>query len=233
MAPLRVFTNWNSRSSDEFEQIEPYKRYFLICEGENTERWYFKTLISERKALKINSTIDVRYVERTGRELHHSNPVKLIEQGVQIMWDDDSGFEEGDVIILIFDVDIYKSQGEEKLKEVLITAKEKGFWVGITNPSIELFLLLHVPNSYNNIVKPNYSEILKNKKISNKRTFIHKLLSDEIKMNPKSNEDVGLLALNIDTAIEQEKLLNQDLKFCLEKVTSNIGDIISKIKEGK
>ena len=37
MAPVRSYTNWNSRTTDEEEQIEPYRKYFFICEGANTE----------------------------------------------------------------------------------------------------------------------------------------------------------------------------------------------------
>ena len=51
MAPVRSYTNWNSRTTDEEEQIEPYRKYFFICEGANTETWYFKKLIEvEMKA---------------------------------------------------------------------------------------------------------------------------------------------------------------------------------------
>ncbi len=32
MAPVRSYTNWNSRTTDEEEQIEPYRKYFFICE---------------------------------------------------------------------------------------------------------------------------------------------------------------------------------------------------------
>ena len=51
MAPVRSYTNWNSRTTDEEEQIEPYRKYFFICEGANTETWYFKKLIDSRKSV--------------------------------------------------------------------------------------------------------------------------------------------------------------------------------------
>ncbi len=37
MSPVRSYTNWNSRSTDNVEQREPYRKYFFICEGANTE----------------------------------------------------------------------------------------------------------------------------------------------------------------------------------------------------
>jgi len=54
LAPVRSYTNWNSRTTDEEEQIEPYRKYFFICEGANTETWYFKKLIDIRKELNIH-----------------------------------------------------------------------------------------------------------------------------------------------------------------------------------
>ncbi|MGF7145372.1 hypothetical protein HNQ56_003813 [Anaerotaenia torta] len=35
MAPVRSYTNWNSRITDKEEQREPYRKYFFICEGAN------------------------------------------------------------------------------------------------------------------------------------------------------------------------------------------------------
>ena len=32
MSPVRSYTNWNSRSTDYEKQIEPYRKYFFICE---------------------------------------------------------------------------------------------------------------------------------------------------------------------------------------------------------
>ena len=54
MAPVRSYTNWNCRENDAKEQIEPYRKYFFICEGANTETWYFRKLIDIRKSLNIH-----------------------------------------------------------------------------------------------------------------------------------------------------------------------------------
>ena len=34
MAPVRSYTNWNSRSTDNVEQREPYRKYFLFVKGQ-------------------------------------------------------------------------------------------------------------------------------------------------------------------------------------------------------
>lgn len=64
LAPVRSYTNWNSRTTDEEEQIEPYRKYFFIYEGANTETWYFKKLIDIRKALNIHPLIDICLFEK-------------------------------------------------------------------------------------------------------------------------------------------------------------------------
>ena len=79
MAPVRSYTNWNSRTTDEKEQIEPYRKYFFICEGANTETWYFKKLIDIRKELNIHPLIDVRLLEKTEGDRDISFPRRLIE----------------------------------------------------------------------------------------------------------------------------------------------------------
>lgn len=57
--PTHIYTNWNVRSSDSQEQIEPYRKYFFICEGAKTEPSYFKKLIGMRKQLGIHPMIDL------------------------------------------------------------------------------------------------------------------------------------------------------------------------------
>jgi len=48
---VHTYTNWNSRPSDKEEQIEPFRKYFFICEGANTATFYFRRLIDIKKQL--------------------------------------------------------------------------------------------------------------------------------------------------------------------------------------
>ena len=61
--PVHAYTNWNKRESDHEEQVEPFRKYFFICEGANTETFYFKKLIDLRKELGIHPLIDIRLWE--------------------------------------------------------------------------------------------------------------------------------------------------------------------------
>ena len=77
--PAHIYTNWSHRSSDHTEQIEPFRKYYFICEGENTETFYFRRLIDLRKQLNIHPTIHIRLLEKTEADKSLSFPKKLAE----------------------------------------------------------------------------------------------------------------------------------------------------------
>ena len=78
--PVHTYTNWNSRPSDNEEQIEPFRKYFFICEGANTETFYFKRLIDLRKQLGIHPLIDIRLWEKTDEDRNLSFAKNLVHR---------------------------------------------------------------------------------------------------------------------------------------------------------
>ena len=139
MAPVRSYTNWNSRTTDEEEQIEPYRKYFFICEGANTETWYFKKLIDIRKELNIHPLIDIRLLEKTEGDRDISFPRRLIEFAENQKENPEIAFDkERDKMIVVFDGDIF----EEKVLDYdeLVAEGEKNNILAVSNPAFELFL---------------------------------------------------------------------------------------------
>lgn len=109
MAPVRSYTNWNSRSTDNVEQREPYRKYFFICDGANTETWYFRKLIDIRKSLNIHPLIDIRLLEKTEEDKDISFPRKLIAFAKSQKENEEISFDkERDKMIVVFDADIFE-----------------------------------------------------------------------------------------------------------------------------
>lgn len=133
-----------------------------------------------------------------------------------------------DKMIIVFDADIYKTKSEV-YKSILELAGEENI-LAVSNPSFELFLLLHYVNSVNDIIFPEKEQILENKK-EGKRRYITKRLTDISGMNPKENVAIGDLAIHIDTAIGQEKLLNEDITNAIGLITCNVGKVIEDIRK--
>ena len=84
----------------------------------------------------------------------------------------------------------------------------------------------------NEIILPNCADIIKNEWVilpSGRKRFINNLFIQTSGMNPKRNSDIAILAIDVLTAIEQEKRLNNDIRLAKGQLTSNIGNIISTI----
>lgn len=231
MAPIKRYSDWNRRSSDESEQIEPYRKYFFICEGANTETWYFKCLVDNKKQLGIHSTVDICFIEKTEQDRDISYPRKLIEFAEEQKKNEELSFDEDtDVMVIIFDTDIFENKVSDY--DAVLELGEKHNLLGISNPSFELFLLLHYPNAFEMYIKPNETAIIKNEEVG-KRRYIRTLFTDVSGMNPKSNSAVGELALNIDVAIMEEAKINEDIHNAKGHVTCNIAKIIDDIRKNR
>jgi hypothetical protein len=225
--PVHTYTNWNSRPSDEEEQIEPFRKYYFICEGANTETFYFERLIDLRKQLGIHPLIDIRLWEKTEQDKNLSFPKKIVEFANTQKNISENDFDiDRDKMVIVFDGDIF----EEKVQgyDELIHSIEKTDIAAVTNPGFEMFLLLHIENSYETYIKGHEEEFL-NMDEKNTYSYAYNTLRKITGMNAKSNPNIGNLAENVLLAIEQEKLINQDIHQLKGKVSSNVGMIIESI----
>lgn len=170
MPPIILHSNWNQRPSDFEKTVEPLRKYFFICEGANTESFYFKKLISIKKEIGIHSLIDLVFIEKTEEDKDISYPQKLVNfaKNERDKLIELGKFEKNrDFMIITFDLDIFKNK-VKNLDELLIQQDEHLVF-GIAYPSFELFLLLHIDNSLNDIILPNKSIIIANEKIGSQR----------------------------------------------------------------
>jgi len=225
--PIHTYTNWNSRPSDKEDQIEPYRKYFFICEGANTETFYFKKLIDLRKTLGIHPLIDIRLWEKTEEDRDISFPKNLVIFAEKQKTLPENGFDpDYDKMVVVFDGDIF----EEKVPgyDELIASIEETDIAAVTNPGFELFLILHITGSYEQFIKNKENDYLK---MDDAGSYSHatKVFHNITGLNPKRNPAVGELAENIQVAIAQEKLINQDIHNIKGIVSSNIGKIIEGI----
>lgn len=224
--PVHTYTNWNSRPSDREEQVEPYRKYYFICEGVNTETFYFEKLIDMRKELGIHPLIDIRLWEKTEGDRNISFAKNLVKFAHQQKKLEDNGFDEDrDKMIIVFDGDIF----EEKVQgydELIASIEEKDI-AAVTNPGFELFLLLHINGSYEKYILGHEADFLT--MVDGKYAYAYNALLDATGMNAKKNSQIGALAENVLVAIEQERMINQDIHQLKGKISSNIGMIIEGI----
>ncbi len=224
--PVRTYKNWNRRSSDLEEQIEPLRKYYFICEGANTETFYFKKLIDLRKNLGIHPLIDIRLWEKTDKDRNISFAKNLVEFANKQKELVENDFDvEHDRMIIVFDGDIFeeKVEGYDKLIEDI----EKSDIAAVSNPNFELFLLLHKEGSYEDYIKGREEDFLK--MFDGKYSYAKDVLLNITGMNSKKNPQIGDLAKDIVIAIKQEKYINQDIHNIKGRISSNLGLIIEGI----
>ncbi|WP_044974143.1 RloB family protein [Ruminococcus sp. HUN007] len=225
--PVHTYTNWNSRPSDNEEQIEPFRKYFFICEGANTETFYFKRLIDLRKELGIHPLIDIRLWEKTDEDKNLSFAKNLVVFAEKQKTVPDNDFDpERDKMVIVFDGDIF----EEKVQgyDELIAQIEKTDIAAVSNPGFELFLILHIDGGYEQRIKGHEQEYLTMDE-KGSYSYAYNVLLKLTGMNAKKNGKIGNLADNVLMAIEQEKKINQDIHDIKGKVSCNIGKIIETI----
>ena len=224
--PIHTYANWNRRETDQEEQVEPYRKYIFICEGANTETRYFRHLIDIKKQLGIHSRIDIRLWEKTGEDKNLSFPKNLAKFAEEQKNIEENGFyRQFDKMVIVFDGDVF----EEKVSgyKELVESIEEHDIAAVTNPGFELFLILHVKGSVNKYIKGNEAEFLK--RIDNKYKHAYDILHELTGMNAKKNPQIGKMADDILIAIEQEKMINQNIHDIHGRVTSNIGMVIERI----
>lgn len=225
--PVHTYTNWNSRPSDRVEQIEPFRKYFFICEGANTETFYFRKLIDLRKQLGIHPLIDIRLWEKTDEDRNLSFAKNLVAFAEKEKQNPDNDFDyERDKMVIVFDGDIF----EEKVQgyDDLISQIEKTSIAGVTNPGFELYLLLHIEGSYEQWIEGHEADFLSMDE-DGKYSYAYNVLRDLTGMNAKKNPEIGNLADNVLIAISQEKKINQDIHDLKGQVSSNVGKILEEI----
>lgn len=238
MPPIREFSSWTERATDFEDEIEPVRKYIFVCEGGSTEHHYFKSLVEQKNSLGIHPLIGLSYWEKTGIDKDVSNPKALVEFAHRQKELGGANFARGlDYMVIVFDVDIYcrigdgRKGGEECVRQFrdLLNMRDADDIFAITNPSFELFLLMHKENAYTEIIRPHIDELLENKKDGNRR-FAQRLFTDTFEMNPKTNPKVGRLASEVEIAIGEEKNVNQQIESCLDELTSNVGQAIERIQ---
>lgn len=129
-------------------------------------------------------------------------------------------------MIIVFDGDIF----EEKVQgyDDLVASIEESDIAAVTNPGFELFLILHIDESYEHYIKGHEAEFLS---VDEKGKYSHafNVLRNLTGMNAKTNPKIGELADNVLIAIKQEKQINQNIHQLKGKVSSNGGKIIEDI----
>jgi len=243
MSHLREFKSITQRFTDD-KVIEETKKYYFVFEGSNTEVDYFKGIKKYSKELEISNMIEIVILEKDESIGTHSAPTRLLQEARITKADliKEEKFDEAiDRFVIVFDRDSFKPVDRKKQEYMdFINEADRDAILAVTSPCFEIWLLLHfdkinvdgTEKKTMDTIKDYYEKFRQNLKVSNKHTFASKIFSETAGTNSKSNLNFDELLNKVKIAINNEKslLLERDIRNMVDKLGSNIGELIEQLK---
>lgn len=208
--------------------LNPKSKYYIIPEGEKTEIQYFLGVRDNAVQININSLIEVIPIENDEDELGQSHPLRKIKnfnediENNRFLYD-----KEIDKVCFVVDRDP-QNFSKEQYDEFLRKCEEYNYKVFISNPTFELFLLMHDDK----IFELDKKEMLENRKVSTTKRFLEIKLSEFFGCN-KKNLNFEKFKPNIRKAIDNEKSFEENLNSLKNNLGSNVGRLLDEMIDKK
>lgn len=205
----------------ESKTDEKEKIIVLAFEGNNTERIYFEGLKDDSK---FND--DLIYLHLLSRPKKDTNSApNHVFNKLKKEAKDEYNFNKDDELWMIIDKDSWKN-----IPAIIeLCKKQRNMFVAGSNPCFELWILLHV-KKIAEITNEEKASLLSNIKISNRKNYIDKYLSDILddgynKTIPKPERFFPYIKLAIKQGKELDSI-NEDFP---SKLGSHVYKIVEKI----
>lgn len=206
--------------------LNPKSKYYIIPEGEKTEIQYFLGIRDNTREININSLIEVIPIENDDKELGQSHPIRKINnfnediENNKFLYD-----KEIDKVCFVIDRDP-QNFSEEQFDNFLRMCKDYNYKVYVSNPTFELFLLMHDDK----IFGIDRTAMLENRRVSNSKRFLEVKLSEIFGCN-KKNINFEKFKVNIKKAINNEKRFEENLVNLKYNLGSNVGTLLDEMIE--
>lgn len=184
MPERRVFKD-RTRSSE----LRDARLIIIATEGQKTEKTYFEDLATESR----NNRVHVKVLERNSTASSPEHILDLLDR-FRSEYQYKTGYDE---LWLVCDVDRWR----KKLSQVAEKCAQKGYFLAVSNPCFEIWLLLHL-RSLENYDKTTLDEFRTNIKTNNRSRLEIELSNILGRYNP-SNPDTTAFIPYVAIAIER------------------------------
>lgn len=174
----------------------------IASEGKDTERIYFKALAKEY----TNPRVHVHILERSEDEKNNSSPEHVLKQLNE--YKRHYALESDDELWLVVDRDRWT---EAMLSRVATECIQDEFMhVALSNPCIELWLLLHLVDA--TLLTPEEEQlwIENRRKSKNADPYLKVRLRQEMGSYHESSYDAQMLIKHVETAITRAQILDKN-----------------------
>lgn len=204
---------------------EPKSKYYIIPEGDNTEIQYFCGIRDNADELNIKPLIEIVPVENDEDEEGQSHPKRKLDNFNKSLGEGKFTYKANfDKAIFVIDRDP-QNLSKEQLDEFIKKCEKDGYYVCLSNPTFELFLLMHDDKVFD----LDRQEMLENRRETRRsKRFLEVKLSEIFECN-KRNIDFEKFKPNIKKAIKNEKKFCEDLERLKNELGSNVGTLLDEI----
>ena len=193
--------NRNSLIRERREAFRDARLIVIASEGKDTERIYFRALAKEY----TNPRVHVHILERSKDEQNNSSPEHVLKQ-----LNDYKGhyeLESDDELWLVVDRDRWT---EAMLSRVATECAQDNFMhVALSNPCIELWLLLHLVDATLLIPEEQQLWMENRRKSKNADPYLKVRLRQEMGSYHESSYDAKMLIEHVEVAIARAKALDK------------------------
>lgn len=192
----------NSLMRERREAFRDARLIVIASEGKDTERIYFKALAKEY----TNPRVHVHILERSEAEQNNSSPEYVLKQ-----LNDYKGhyeLESDDELWLVVDRDRWT---EAMLSRVATECAQNNFMhVALSNPCIELWLLLHLVDATLLTSEEEQLWMDNRRKSKNADPYLKVRLRQEMGSYHESSYDAKMLIEHVDVAIARAEALDKN-----------------------
>lgn len=192
----------NSLMRERREAFRDARLIVIASEGKDTERIYFKALAKEY----TNPRVHVHILERSEDEQNNSSPEHVLKQ-----LNDYKGhyeLESDDELWLVVDRDRWT---EAMLSRVATECAQDNFMhVALSNPCIELWLLLHLVDATLLTSEEEQLWMENRRKSKNADPYLKVRLRQEMGSYHESSYDARMLIEHVDVAIARAEALDKN-----------------------
>ena len=192
----------NSLMRERREAFRDARLIVIASEGKDTERIYFKALAKEY----TNPRVHVHILERSEDEQNNSSPEHVLKQ-----LNDYKGhyeLESDDELWLVVDRDRWT---EAMLSRVATECAQDNFMhVALSNPCIELWLLLHLVDATLLTSEEEQLWMENRRKLKNADPYLKVRLRQEMGSYHESSYDAKMLIEHVDVAIARAEALDKN-----------------------
>lgn len=169
------------------------KLIVIATEGRKTERIYFEALVENFDSTKVH----VEVIEKLD---DNSSPDRALTQLNSFA--DEYNLDENDELWMVIDRD-YQSWGIKMIKAVAqICHQKKGYYLAVSNPAFELWLLLHLIDC-SQLTAQEKVDLFKNAKVKRRgKPYSKQMISDILGGFNEAKYDANKFVPNVEEAIK-------------------------------